>query len=183
MPPPGDQRSFPVELFCSWNKAVYVWERERETEREERREERENTCVSVQWAQKKFMAMLCFSKSWSKPEQESRCSLNLKLSRTFYLWIQQTDVGFLCYICISSSDDKRSAQKPSSILWCLLVLLAIKKGVTQFPISWEKSFPTHSWPTSFPPPKQVNFKHHSKVVGWWPGKFLLLCSAVNGPSV
>lgn len=30
--------------------------------------------------------------------------------------------------------------------------LAIKEGVPQFPISQEKSFPTLSWSTSFPPP-------------------------------
>lgn len=117
-------------------------------------------------AQKKFMAVLYFSKSWSKPEQGSRCSLSLKPRRTFYLWIQQTDVCFLSHIRISSLDDKRLAQKTSSMLWCLLVLLAITKGVSQFPVSWEKSFPTVSWSTSLPPPKQVNFKHRSKVVGW-----------------
>lgn len=152
MPPPGDQRSFPVELFCSWNKAVYVWERERETEREERREERENTCVSVQWAQKKFMAMLCFSKSWSKPEQESRCSLNLKLSRTFYLWIQQTDVCFLCYICISSSDDKKISPETKQHIMVFTGFTGHKKGRYSVPHQLREILPHPLLANLFPSP-------------------------------
>lgn len=134
-------------------------------------------CVSlfIHWAQKKFMDTLYVAGIQVFPKSETKENL-------FFMDSVDWPLFSLQYLHLKYYD-KRLALKPSSLLRCLLVLLTIKMGVPQFSISWEKSFPTFSWPSSFPPTKPVNFKYHSKVVGWWPGKFLLLCYPVNGPSV
>lgn len=119
-------------------------------------------CVVAGVPEKKEVHLVCFAK--------------------FCLWCTQSEISLTNFSIHGKDwiDQPRNQAACYAVYW----FFGHKRGRSPVPHQPGEILPYPLLINLFPSPaKQVNFKYRSKVVGWWPGKFLLLCYAVNGPSV